>query len=151
MAKVAFQMVFEILQDDGSDLCFDTNQDLFEFIVDDEMGNFYLSELIIFDECNQGFSIFFETTATNDDLVAEEIISDVYINSTGTLAFTYNGGSPLQLGTIGLDGRKVHHLGQVAISKGRQSLPIQPLIQGHYFLQSVSEEGVIHRISVVVL
>ena len=57
-ATLALQIVFETLQAEGSDLCFETHQDLFEFIVDDEMGKFYLSELIIFDGCNQGLSIF---------------------------------------------------------------------------------------------
>lgn len=148
---VAFQIVFDIIEDEGTDLCFNSNQEFFEFVVDDEMGNFYLSELIIFDECNQGFSIFFETTATDDDQVVEEIIADVYLNSTGTLAFTSNTGSPIQFAILGLDGRKVQHLGKVAVTEGRQSLQIKPLAPGIYLLQSVSEEGVIQTISVVVL
>lgn len=140
-STVAFQIVFDLIEGDGSDLCFATSQDFYEFIVNDDMGNFYLSELIIYDDCNQGMSIFFETTSTQEAVQESDVLSDVYLGASGTLAFTSHQSTNLSLTLHDMQGKSVFTLRNIDVREGRQTIQTNALSPGTYVLSATSGDG----------
>ncbi len=138
---VAFQLVFDIIEDEGADLCFETEQDFFEFIVDDQQGNFYLSELLISDECNQGLSIFIGSTAIKDHSIQINALSDVFLGRDGTLAFSSSEAMSLNLSLFTQDGKQITSTIKMAVIEGRQSLQFRSIPPGLYLLNVNSEKG----------
>jgi hypothetical protein len=65
-STILFQLVFDILEPEGAPLCFLESQDYFEFIMDEGSGAVSLVEILISDDCYQGFSIFLNTSATEN-------------------------------------------------------------------------------------
>ena len=149
-STVAFQLVFDLIEGDGSDLCFATSQDFYEFIVNDDMGNFYLSELIIYDDCNQGLSIFFETTSTQEADQVSDLLSGVYLGASGTLAFTSNLATNLSLTLQDIQGKSVFSFSNIEVREGRQTIQADALPPGMYVLYATSETGDIQSVKLLV-
>ncbi len=149
-STVAFQIVFDLIEGDGSDLCFETSQDFYEFIVNDEMGNFYLSELVIYDDCNQGMSILFETTSTQEAEQTFEVLTDVFLSASGTLAFTAQQATYLSFSLRDMQGKAVFTVRDIEIREGRQTVHAEALPPGMYVLSATTKTGEIQSIKLVV-
>jgi hypothetical protein len=141
-STVLFQLVFELLDSEGAPVCFQPSQDFFEFIVHDGPGSFFLSEIVISDDCYQGFSIFLEGTATETPSTpVVESIKDVFLSSTGTLAFTSTLDQELSLSLFDLTGKELFSSTKKEYSEGRHALNCIAVLPGIYVLKIATEDG----------
>jgi len=139
---VLFQIVFELLTPDSTPLCFDESQEYFEFVVEEGPGNFYLSQLVIHDDCVSGLSIFLDPNATAE--VAPAIpspIKDVFLLSTGALAFTATLDQDLQLSLYDLTGTQLINFEKKEYTNGRHTMQCRPITPGIYILKAVAADG----------
>ena len=139
---VLFQLVFEILTPENTPLCFDESQENFEFVVEEGSGNFYLSELVIHDDCVAGLSIFLDGTAT-EDITSPQVqhITDVSLISSGALSFTSAINQHLKLALVDLNGKPLISFSEKEYGAGRNTLLCKPVASGVYVLKAVAEDG----------
>ncbi len=139
---VLFQMVFELLTPENTPLCFDESQEYFEFVVEEGSGNFYLSELVIHDDCVAGLSIFLDGTAT-EDVTSPQVqhIKDVSLISSGTLSFTSASNQKLKLSLIDLNGKQLISFDEKEYASGRNTVQCKPVASGVYVLKAIAEDG----------
>ncbi len=138
---VLFQLVFEILELEGAPLCFLESQEFFEFILDDEFVNFEFAELLISDDCYQGFSIILETTATeNPTSPAVELVQDVFLSSNGTLAFTSNRNQALRISLTDMSGKVISSFAKKDYGERRHTLNCKAMAPGAYVLRFIAED-----------
>ncbi len=138
---VLFQLVFEILEPEGAPLCFLESQEFFEFILDDDFVNFEFAELLISDDCYQGFSIILETTATeNPTSPAVELVQDLFLSSSGTLAFTSNRDQALHITLTDLSGKAISSFAKKEYGEGRHTLNCKAMAPGAYVLRFIAED-----------
>jgi hypothetical protein len=141
-STVLFQLVFELLDPEGAPVCFQPSQDFFEFIVHDGPGSFFLSEIVISDDCYQGFSIFLEGTATeNPSTPVVDSIKDVYLSSTGTLSFTSNLDQTLRLSLFDMNGKVLTSFDKKEYGVGRHTLKCKNVSPGMYLFKVTSGDG----------
>lgn len=141
-STVLFQLVFDILEPEGSPLCFLESQEFFEFILDDNFIGFEFAELLISDDCYQGFSIILETTATeNPTAPAFELVQDVFLSSNGTLAFTSNRDQALRISLTDMSGKVISSFAKKEYAEGRHTVNCKAMVPGAYVLRSVAEDG----------
>lgn len=139
---VLFQLVFELLTPENTPLCFDEAQEYFEFVVEEGPGNFYLSELVIHDDCVAGLSIFLDGTATEDISTPQvQHVTDVSLQSSGTLSFSSASDQRLKLSLIDLNGRQLISFDEKEYTTGRNSLSCRPVAQGVYVLKTIAGDG----------
>ena len=140
---VLFQMVFEILSPENTPLCFEESQEFFEFVVQEEPGNFYLSELVIHDDCVAGLSIFLEGASATEDISTSVVqhITDVSLMSSGTLSFSSASNQNLVLSLVDLNGKQLISFDEKEYTTGRNSLSCKPVAQGVYVLKSIAGDG----------
>mgnify|MGYP006350625447 FL=1 len=147
---VLFQLVFDILEPEGAPLCFLESQEFFEFILDDDFVNFEFAELLISDDCYQGFSIILETTATeNPTTPAVELVQEVFLSCNGTLAFTSNHDQALRISLSDMSGRVISSKAKKDYGEGRHTLNCKAMATGAYVLRSVAENGLESVVKVV--
>jgi hypothetical protein len=134
---IVFQIVFDILQSGGSACCFLESQENFEFIVHDGSGEYYLSELVIHDDCHTGHSIFFNTTDTEDPLHPEiESVNDIYLSQQGVLVFTTTVDQTIGLTVFDVQGKAVASFNEKLYTAGRHTLQCSnSLSRGLYMIQ----------------
>lgn len=138
---VLFQLVFDILEPEGAPLCFLESQEFFEFILDDDFVNFEFAELLISDDCYQGFSIILETTATeNPTSPAVELVEDVFLSSSGTLAFTSKRDQSLQISLTDMSGKIIFSFAKKDYGEGRHTLNCKAMAPGVYVLRFIAED-----------
>lgn len=139
---VLFQLVFDLFEPEGSPLCFLESQEFFEFILDDDMLGFEFAELLISDDCYQGFSIILETTATeNSTSPAIAMVQDVFLSTSGTLAFTSNQVQALGISVTDMSGKVISSFVKKEYAEGRHTLNCKAMIPGAYVLKVVAENG----------
>lgn len=150
-STVLFQLVFEILEPEGAPLCFLESQEFFEFILADEFIGFEFAELLISDDCYQGFSIILETTATESPTTPTiELVQDVFLSSNGTLVFTSNRDQALCISLTDMSGKVISTFAKKEYGEGRHTLNCKAMAPGVYVLRSVgddSAEGVVRVIA----
>jgi hypothetical protein len=140
-STVLFQLVFEILQPEGAPLCFLETQENFEFILKDE-SDFTLTEILISDDCYQGFSIFLGgTSIENTEVSTDSFIKDVFLSTAGTLTFTSPNDQQLHLSLFDLNGKQLISLGEKDYVAGRNTLQCKPITSGVYVIKAVAEDG----------
>ncbi len=140
-STVLFQLVFEILQPEGAPLCFLETQENFEFIMKDG-SEFTLTEILISDDCYQGFSIFLGGTSTeNTGVSTQPFIKDVFLSTTGTLAFASTVDQQMHISLYDLNSKQVMSFGEKEIVSGRNTLQCKPITQGVYVLKTIAENG----------
>lgn len=138
---VLFQLVFEILEPDGTPLCFLESQEYFEFIMD-AASDYSLSEVLISDDCYQGFSIFLEGSSTeNTAVAAEPFLNDVSLSTSGTLSFTSPVDQRLHISLFDLNGKQLISLGEKEFATGRNTLLCKSITSGVYVLKAVAKDG----------
>ncbi len=141
-ATVLFQLVFDLLEPEGSPLCFRESQEYFEFIFDKGVGDFTLAEILISDDCYQGFSIFFENTATeNPATLIVDPITDVFLSTTGMLSFTSSIDPTLSLSLFDAHGKVIASFASKEYAEGRHNLHSKNVTPGLYLLQAKTKEG----------
>ncbi|MDZ4749397.1 MAG: T9SS type A sorting domain-containing protein [Saprospiraceae bacterium] len=139
---VLFQLVFEILEPEGALLCFLESHEFFEFILDDDFINFEFAEIIISDDCYQGFSIILETTATENPTASGiELLKDVFLTSTGTIAFTSNFDQELSISLSDMSGKVISTFAKKGYGDGRHTLNCNSMTSGTYVFKVVAENG----------
>ncbi len=140
---VLFQMVFELLTPENTPLCFDESQEYFEFVVEEGSGNFYLSELVIHDDCVAGLSIFLDGASATEDISLPQVqhITDVSLVSSGTLSFSSAIDQNLKLTLVDLNGKQLISFDEKEYATGRNSLSCKPIAQGVYVLKAIAEDG----------
>ena len=139
---VLFQLVFEILDPEASSLCFRTSQEYFEFILDVTFG-LTLAEFLISDDCYQGFSIFLESTATENPEVIEVLpVKDVFLSSTGTLSFTSVENQELQLSLLDINGKLISTIDHREYTEGRNTVQCKSVVPGMYLVKVRGEDGI---------
>lgn len=139
---ILFQLVFTPLESEGTPLCFLETQANFEFILDTDLNNFEMAEIIISDDCYQGFSIFFETTSTEmPSIPAEPFIKDVSLSSAGTLSFSSMLDQVLNLSLYDMNGKEMVAFSGKKYPQGRNTLAYQGVIPGVYVLKATTVEG----------
>lgn len=140
-STVLFQLVFEILQPEGAPLCFLETQENFEFIMKDG-SEFTLTEILISDDCYQGFSIFLGGTSTeNTGVSTQPFIKDVFLSTTGALTFASTVDQQMHISLYDLNGKQVMSFGEKEIVSGRNTLQCKPITQGVYVLKTIAENG----------
>lgn len=140
-STVLFQLVFDLLAPEGSPLCFRESQEHFEFILDVEY-NYELAEILISDDCYQGFSIFFETTSTAQDAVtADPLIKDVFLSTSGSLSFSSDLDQALSLSLLDVNGKVLTTLDSKEYGPGRHTVECNGVIPGVYLLQAIADDG----------
>ena len=138
---VLFQLVFEILEPEGTPLCFLETQEYFEFIMDDG-SDFTLTEILISDDCYQGFSIFLEGSSTeNTEVSVDLFLKEVSLTTSGTLSFTSPVDQQLHLSLFDLNGKQLTSFGEKEFITGRNTLQCKPITSGVYVLKAVAENG----------
>ena len=136
-----FQLVFEILDAESTPLCFQEAQEYFEFIMADS-SDFTLTEILISDDCYQGFSIFLEGASTeNSGVTKEPFFKDVFLSASGTLTFTSTIDQQLHLSLFDLNGKQLISFGKKEFAAGRNTLQCKPITSGVYVLKVVAEDG----------
>lgn len=149
-STVLFQLVFEILEPEGAPLCFLESQEFFEFILDEDMLGFEFAELLISDDCYQGFSIILDPTATeNPTANVVELVKDVFISSTGTISFTSNLDQELSISLSDMSGKVISSFAKKEYAEGRHTLDCKAMAPGVYVLRSVAEDGKVSVVKVV--
>ena len=139
---VVFQLVFELLDTESTPLCFEESEEYFEFIVDEGGGSFTLSEIVIHDECNSGLSIFLDPSATETpDETPIDLISDVFLSTTGTLSFTGMTDQNLTISLFDLSGIALSSFKNKAYGEGRQTLQCKPMMSGIYIVKVIQKDG----------
>lgn len=140
-STVLFQLVFEILEPEGAPLCFLESQEFFEFILADEFIGFEFAELLISDDCYQGFSIILETTATeNPATPALELVQDVFLSTDGTIAFTSNREKALRISLSDMSGKVISSFAKKEYAEGRHTLNCKAMAPGAYVLRFITED-----------
>jgi len=141
-STVLFQLVFDILEPEGAPLCFLESQDYFEFIMDEGSGGLNIVEILISDDCYQGFSIFLNTAATeNTSTTAAHLISEVFLSTNGILSFTSNVEQPLSLDLVDINGKVLNSLNAQPVAAGRHTLQCPIVTPGIYLLNVKGEDG----------
>jgi hypothetical protein len=141
-STVLFQLVFEILEAEGAPLCFLESQEFFEFILDEDMPGFEFAELLISDDCYQGFSIILETTATdNPSANVAELVKEVFIASKGTIAFTSNLDQELRISLLDMSGKVISSFVKKEYGEGRHTLNCKGMVPGVYVLRFIAKDG----------
>ncbi|HQW04056.1 MAG TPA: T9SS type A sorting domain-containing protein, partial [Saprospiraceae bacterium] len=113
----------------------------FEFILDDDFVNFEFAELLISDDCYQGFSIILETTATeNPTSPAVELVQDVFLTTNGTLAFTSNRDEALRISLTDMSGKVISSFAKKEYGEGRHTLNCNAMAPGAYVLRFIAED-----------
>jgi hypothetical protein len=141
-STVLFQMVFEILETEGAPLCFLDAEEYFEFIMDEGSGSITLAEILISDDCYQGFSIILDPTATENPKAPDaEPVKDLFLSSNGTFAFTSSLTQPLTITLSDMTGNIISSLGKREYTLGRHTVNCKTLIPGMYIVKVVRERG----------
>jgi len=141
-STVLFQLVFETLDTDGAPLCFFESQQYFEFIKDQESGGFDLAEILISDDCYQGFSIFLSSTATENPATPEVLtIKDIFLSSTGTLSFTSLQEQELQFSLMDVNGKLITTIDHRPYHEGRNTVQCKSVLPGVYLVKVSAKEG----------
>jgi len=142
-STVLFQLVFETLDTDGAPLCFFESHEYFEFIKDQESGGFDLAEILISDDCYQGFSIFLNSTATENPATPVVLtIKDIFLSSTGTLSFTSLQEQELQFSLMDVNGKLITTIDHRTYSEGRNTLQCKIVVPGMYLVKVSAGDGV---------
>ena len=148
-ATVLFQLVFDVLAPEESPLCFEETQEYFEFIMIDST-DFNLTEILISDYCNQGFSIFLDGTSTENPVVSNEShLTDVFLSTTGTLSFTSTLDQELELSLYDMTGKPFISFKEKEYVAGRNTLQGTSIVPGVYILKVVAEDGKVSATKVV--
>jgi hypothetical protein len=141
-STVLFQLVFDILEPEGAPLCFLESQDYFEFIMDEGSGTISIVEILISDDCYQGFSIFLNTTATEIPSTSPtQLIREVFLSTDGILSFTSNTDQQLHLDVVDINGKVLSSLNAQPIAAGRPTLQCSIVTPGIYLLKVKTEDG----------
>lgn len=141
-STVLFQLVFEILETEGAPLCFLESQEFFEFILDEDMLGFEFAELLISDDCYQGFSIILETTATDNPIsTTVALVQDVFLSTSGALAFTSNQVQALGISVTDMSGKVISSFVKKEYAEGRHTLNCKAMAPGAYVLRTIAENG----------
>ena len=142
---VVFQMVFDLLDPDGSTLCFKESNEAYEFILEEDNGLVVINEILISDDCRQDFSILFNSTGTEEDQAEiTPLITQPNLTSNGVLSFTISSEFPMSMSLINMGGGVVHDFGKLALTPGRHTLQAGGVIPGLYLLH-VSTAGEINQ------
>lgn len=131
-----FQLVFDVLDGEGSPLCF-TNTPLdYEFIVEEAPGDFHLSHMVIDDDCQDGTAILLNTTATEDPAkTSPKIINHLYLNTHGILTFTSLTEELLRFNAFNPEGKIVATSKPIEVVKGTNEIALgKELLPGIYFI-----------------
>lgn len=138
-STVLFQLVFEILEPEGTPLCFLDSQEYFEFIMADS-SDFSLTEILISDDCYQGFSIFLGgTSIENTEDSADSFLKDVSLSASGTLSFTSSVDLQLNLSLFDLNGKQIISFGKKEYVSGRNTLQCNSITSGVYVLKATAD------------
>ena len=138
---VVFQLVFEILDNENTPLCFEESEEYFEFIVDEGGGSFTLSEIVITDDCNSGLSIFLDPSATDaPEATRAQLISDVYLSSSGILSFSSSHDQTLSISLFDVNGIELTSFNKKEYPTGRQSVTCKPMASGIYLLKAIGDD-----------
>jgi hypothetical protein len=141
-STILFQLVFDILEPEGAPLCFLESQDYFEFIMDEGSGAVSLVEILISDDCYQGFSIFLNTSAINNpSTTSTQLISGVFLSANGILSFTSNTDQQLNLDVVDINGKVLSSSHAQSFAAGRHTLPCSIVTPGIYLLKVKGEDG----------
>ncbi len=141
-STVMFQLVFDILEPEGAPLCFLESQDYFEFIVDEGSGSVSIVEILISDDCYQGFSIFLNTSAIdNPSTTSVQLISGVFLSANGILSFTSNTDQELNLDVLDINGKVLSSFNAQSFAQGRHTLECNTVTPGIYLLKASREDG----------
>jgi len=136
-----FQMAFELLDPAATPLCFEETQENFEFIMADG-SNFTLTEILITDDCHQGFSIFLDGSSTENPVVSiESYLTDVFLSTTGTLSFTSTIDQELEISLYDLTGKPVISFNEKEYAAGRNTLQGKSILPGIYIMKVIAEDG----------
>jgi hypothetical protein len=138
-----FQLVFDVLEGEGSTLCF-TNTPLdYEFIVEEVPGDFHLSHMVIDDDCQDGTAILLNTTATEDPAkTSPKIIDELYLNTHGILTFTSSSEELLRFSAFNPEGKIVATSKPIEVVKGTNEIALgQELLPGIYFINWTDSIG----------
>lgn len=140
-STVLFQLVFEVLEPEGTPLCFLESQEYFEFIMADS-SDFSLTEILISDDCNQGFSIFLNGSSTeNTGVTTQTFLKDVFLSTFGNLSFTSTIDQQMQLSLFDLNGKLLVSFSEKEFATGRNTLQCKPITSGVYVVKAVTKDG----------
>jgi len=141
-SSVLFQLVFETLEPEGAPLCFLESQEYFEFIIDEGSGTFSLAEIIISDDCYQGFSIFLESTSTELPAVSDALpIKDVFLSSSGSLSFTSLQDQELHFSVMDMNGKVLTTIDHRTYTQGRNTVQCRNVVPGVYLVKVKGGDG----------
>ena len=101
-----------------------------------------LAEIIISDDCNDGLSIFLNTTTTRDlSISSRDFIEDVYLSTTGLLSFSSPKDHIISLRLLDLNGKTITLFPQTLYTKGRHTMVGTSVASGLYILNAIAEDG----------
>ena len=147
---IVFQMVFTLLEPDGSPLCFRESNEAYEFILEEDNGIIVINEILISDDCRQDFSILFNTTNIEDQVLkSEPLITQPNLTSGGLLSFTTSTEFPMTISLVNMHGGVVHDFGKLSFAPGRHSLQAGGVIPGMYLLNISTTTGINQTIKVI--
>lgn len=139
---VLYQIAFDVIQPDGSSLCFSDTPLEYEFVSYHNDIDQALDELYIKDDCLPETLVIINPTATNDPAAsAIHLIEHVSLSSSGTLAFTSVNGQSISLSLHDMTGKSITSFPEKSYAEGRHILSCSPVITGIYFLKALGANG----------
>ena len=140
---VVFQIVFELLQPEGSTVCMSESPLAYEFIRRDVPGQAYLTEVNISDDCHISLPLILNTTAVDNPTPSVfNSVQQANLSKEGELTFTNTADQTLAFQLYDLSGRLVQRMVEQPYTSGRQVIDLgRNIIEGMYILQVRSCDG----------
>lgn len=147
---VVFQMVFDLMDPDGSILCFKESNEAYEFILEEDNGVIVINEILISDDCRQDFSILFNNTATKENILkSDPLITQPNLAADGLLSFTASREFSITMSLVNINGGVVHDFGKLSLAPGRHSLQTSGVFPGMYLLNISTTSGIHQTFKVI--